>query len=165
MEKENSLKYFLGANTPDGFVSFYENLIDLKGCKHLYIIKGGPGTGKSSMMKQLAAFFAEKGEKIELCPCSSDPDSLDAVIFHGKKTVILDGGCNGAVIVSEKKLYLIGIGNKGIVGNSEVSVIVIAACDTALILFEEAEIVSFFFIYADKPVVWGKTFHFLRVVR
>ncbi|MBQ8549888.1 MAG: hypothetical protein IJ426_00950 [Clostridia bacterium] len=84
-------KAFLGANTERGFVSFFGDSYRADEGWRAYIIKGGPGTGKSSMMKQLAAFFAEKGEKIELCPCSSDPDSLDAVIFHGKKTVILDG--------------------------------------------------------------------------
>ncbi len=84
-------KSFLGANTKAGFVSFFANSYDADEGWRAYIIKGGPGTGKSSMMKQLAAFFAEKGERVELCPCSSDPDSLDAVIFHNSKTVIMDG--------------------------------------------------------------------------
>jgi len=84
-------KSFLGANTAKGFVSRFADSYNAEEGWRAYIIKGGPGTGKSTMMKQLAAFFADKGERVELCPCSSDPDSLDAVIFHNRKVVILDG--------------------------------------------------------------------------
>ena len=84
-------KSFLGANTAKGFVSRFAESYNADEGWRAYIIKGGPGTGKSTMMKQLAAFFAEKDERVELCPCSSDPDSLDAVIFHDRRVVILDG--------------------------------------------------------------------------
>lgn len=84
-------KSFLGANTAQGFVSYFADSYSAQDGWRAYIIKGGPGTGKSSMMKQLAALFAENGSLVELCPCSSDPDSLDAVIIHDKKTVIMDG--------------------------------------------------------------------------
>ena len=84
-------KSFLGANTAQGFVSYFAESYSAQDGWHAYIIKGGPGTGKSSMMKQIAGHFAENGSTVELCPCSSDPDSLDAVIIHDKKTVIMDG--------------------------------------------------------------------------
>ncbi len=84
-------KAFLAANSSEGFVSYFKECYSAEDGFKTYIIKGGPGTGKSSMMKQLAAYFAEKGETVELCPCSSDPDSLDAVIFKNKKVVIMDG--------------------------------------------------------------------------
>ncbi len=84
-------KTFLGANTANGFVSHFGDSYSPDDGWRAYIIKGGPGTGKSSLMKQIAAVFAEKGSEVELCPCSSDPDSLDAVIIHDKKAVIMDG--------------------------------------------------------------------------
>ncbi len=84
-------KTFLGANSAEGFVSYFRDSYDADEGFKAYIIKGGPGTGKSSMMKQLAALFADRGERVEICPCSSDPESLDAVIFHNKKVVIMDG--------------------------------------------------------------------------
>ena len=90
MEK-NNLKYFLAANSCEGFVSYFADCYNPKDGWKAYIIKGGPGTGKSSFMKYIAAKCAENGEKCELCPCSSDPDSLDAVIIPGRKTVIMDG--------------------------------------------------------------------------
>lgn len=84
-------KYFLGSNTSEGFVSAfgesYDPLLDWKA----YIIKGGPGTGKSSFMKYIAKAAKEKGYEVLLCPCSSDPNSLDGVIIPQKKIVIMDG--------------------------------------------------------------------------
>lgn len=90
MEK-NNLKYFLGANSSEGFVSKFDNCYNAKDGWHAYIIKGGPGTGKSSFMKYVAAKATEQNVKCIYCPCSSDPDSLDAVIMPDKKIVILDG--------------------------------------------------------------------------
>ena len=84
-------KTFLAANSAKGFVSYFGSCYSADDGWKAYIIKGGPGTGKSSMMKSLAAYFGEKGERVELCHCSSDPDSLDAVIFPDKRAVIMDG--------------------------------------------------------------------------
>ncbi|MFQ8954079.1 MAG: hypothetical protein ACLR56_14400, partial [Oscillospiraceae bacterium] len=53
--------------------------------------KRRPGTGKSSFMKRFASYAEKKGCKALRCPCSSDPDSLDAVILPDKKMIILDG--------------------------------------------------------------------------
>ncbi|MGI6279640.1 MAG: hypothetical protein ACOYJS_03655 [Acutalibacteraceae bacterium] len=85
------LKYFLAANSCEGFISHFRECYDPKDGWKAYIIKGGPGTGKSSFMKFLAKKGADKGLCCELCPCSSDPDSLDAVIFPEIKTAVLDG--------------------------------------------------------------------------
>lgn len=89
--KNTSLKYFLGANSCEGFYSVFDKSYSAKDGFKVYIIKGGPGTGKSSFMKYFAAKAEEKGIKAVLCPCSSDPQSLDAVILPEKKIVIMDG--------------------------------------------------------------------------
>ncbi len=88
---ENSLKYFLAANSCSGFVSYFDNCYDAVDGWRAYIIKGGPGTGKSYFMKFLMKKGLENGFAAEVIPCSSDPDSLDAVIFPDIKTVIMDG--------------------------------------------------------------------------
>ncbi len=85
------LKYFLGANSGEGFVSHFADNYDFADGWRAYIIKGGPGTGKSSFMKYVAVRAADMGHSVELCPCSSDPDSLDGVIIKDIKTIILDG--------------------------------------------------------------------------
>lgn len=89
--KNTNLKYFLAANSCQGFVSYFAESYNAKADWRTYIIKGGPGTGKSSFMKYVAARAQEKNQKILLCPCSSDPDSLDAIILEDKKIIILDG--------------------------------------------------------------------------
>lgn len=88
---ENFKKYFLAANSTLGFVSHFGDTYDPKSGWKAYIIKGGPGTGKSSFMKYIFKKGIDKGFKAELFPCSSDPDSLDAVSFPEKKVIIMDG--------------------------------------------------------------------------
>lgn len=89
--KKYTEKYFLAANSAEGFVSaFKENYDPHLGFK-AYIIKGGPGTGKSSFMRKLAKKAEEAGLSLLLCPCSSDPDSLDGVIIPEKRLFFADG--------------------------------------------------------------------------
>ncbi|MBQ5319577.1 MAG: ATPase [Oscillospiraceae bacterium] len=84
---ENNI-FFLGGTSPNGFKTrFGDTIFDTD--YHTYIIKGGPGTGKSSLMKKLAAAFPD--EEKELYYCSSDPDSLDAVVFVKSGIVFVDG--------------------------------------------------------------------------
>ena len=83
--------FFLGANTPTGFYSLFSELHSPEDGRVLYIIKGGPGTGKSSLMKRVAEKAEKKGLYCERIYCSSDPDSLDAVIIPSLKISIADG--------------------------------------------------------------------------
>lgn len=92
MSKNNNIsKFFLGANTPNGFFSRFDNLYTPDEDHFCYIIKGGPGTGKSGLMKKVAKAAEDRNIKTELIYCSSDPGSLDAVIFPDKKICIADG--------------------------------------------------------------------------
>lgn len=85
------LKYFLASNSSEGFVSHFTDNYNFSDGWRAYIIKGGPGTGKSSFMKYVAVKAVDAGYTVELCPCSSDPDSLDGVIIKDKKIIMLDG--------------------------------------------------------------------------
>lgn len=82
---------FLGANTPKGFVSFFDELYNPYSNAEAYIIKGGPGTGKSTFMKKIADEFEKRGFFTERAYCSSDPDSLDAVLVPERNFSICDG--------------------------------------------------------------------------
>ncbi len=75
--------YFLGGNTPNGFHSYYEYLLDPERAKKIYIIKGGPGTGKSTAMKEVGKWAEDGGYDVDYLHCSSDPDSLDGIIIDG----------------------------------------------------------------------------------
>ena len=83
--------YFLGANTPGGFYSLFSELTGPGGGRRLLIVKGGPGTGKSTLMKRLAAEAERRGLYCERIFCSSDPQSLDAVILPGLRLSVADG--------------------------------------------------------------------------
>ena len=83
--------YFFGANAPRGFVNCFDQLYDPLDGHRAYILKGGPGTGKSSLMKRAAEVMLAAGQKVELVHCSSDPSSLDAVLFPDCKACIADG--------------------------------------------------------------------------
>ncbi len=88
---ENVATYFLASNSCEGFVSYFSDCFNPNDNWKAYIIKGGPGTGKSSFMRRIANKAQEIGEEHILCPCSSDPHSLDAVILPKKKQAIIDG--------------------------------------------------------------------------
>ena len=82
---------FLGANTPKGFVSFFDELYNPYDNTDAYIIKGGPGTGKSTFMKRIAEEADKRGLCTERVYCSSDPSSLDALIIPEISFSICDG--------------------------------------------------------------------------
>ena len=82
---------FLGANTPRGFVSLFSELYDPYGDWNAVIIKGGPGCGKSTLMKRAAEAAAARGFSVERVHCGSDPQSLDAVLVPEKRFCICDG--------------------------------------------------------------------------
>ena len=88
---EKLQKFFLASNSCEGFISHFGDSFSAKDVWSAFIIKGGPGTGKSSFMRHFAAHAREKGLEVILCPCTSDPGSLDGVIVPAKKIVILDG--------------------------------------------------------------------------
>ena len=81
-----SVDFFLGTTTPAGFKGYFRQLGQEPGMQ-LYLIKSGPGCGKSTMMKQLAQLSAGPVQRIH---CASDPDSLDGVVFCDKDAAILD---------------------------------------------------------------------------
>lgn len=84
-----TIHYYAGGNTGKGFYNLFDS--NLKGLDRLFILKGGPGTGKSSLMKKLANEWNNKGYDIEMIHCSSDNESIDGVIIPKLKFGIVDG--------------------------------------------------------------------------
>lgn len=83
-------RYFLGANSKDGFISLYGGFAAASGDR-LHVIKGGPGTGKSSFMRRIAARAEALGLDTELVLCSGDPASLDGVYIPALRRGWVDG--------------------------------------------------------------------------
>ncbi len=84
--------YFPGANTGLGFVNRFDGIVPPWAKPHYtYVLKGGPGVGKSTLMRKVAARAAAKGYTVEEFRCASDPDSFDAVRVAELRVVLLDG--------------------------------------------------------------------------
>ncbi|MCM3164020.1 PRK06851 family protein [Metabacillus litoralis] len=81
--------YYAGGNTAKGFYSLYDSV--LQDLQRLYILKGGPGTGKSSLMKHVGQIMEEKGYDVEYLHCASDNKSIDGVILPNEGLGIVDG--------------------------------------------------------------------------
>lgn len=82
---------FSGNNTSQGFFSYFDYLINPQEADHIYILKGGPGVGKSSFMKKIGASMWEKNHPVEYIHCSSDNDSLDGILITDIKVAFVDG--------------------------------------------------------------------------
>ncbi|AOH57264.1 hypothetical protein ABE28_023200 [Peribacillus muralis] len=83
------MHYFAGGNTAKGFYSLYDS--NLAGLERLFILKGGPGSGKSTIMKKIGQEWLDKNYDIEYLHCSSDNDSIDGVIIPALKIGLVDG--------------------------------------------------------------------------
>lgn len=83
--------YFLGANSKDGFYSLMDRLIDPAKAQAIYILKGGPGCGKSSLMKKVGQAAQDAGFQPQYIYCSGDPDSLDGLVIDELGVALCDG--------------------------------------------------------------------------
>ena len=87
--RHDPIDFFLGATTPAGFKGYFEPLRREPGMQ-MYLIKSGPGCGKSTLMKRLARAAEQNGLLTQRIHCASDPDSLDGVVFLGQRAAIVD---------------------------------------------------------------------------
>jgi len=81
---------FLGGNTGYGFYSFYEQVVNGEQAA-TYILKGGPGTGKSYFMRWIAERMLALGYGLEEFYCSSDSNSLDGLHIPALGVALIDG--------------------------------------------------------------------------
>lgn len=84
-------KYFSGSNSGAGFHNYFDGLVPTWGkLTRYFMIKGGPGVGKSTLMKAVLKQAEEAGEDAECFYCSGDPDSLDGVRLVKRGIVFAD---------------------------------------------------------------------------
>jgi hypothetical protein len=109
MAREGSIKkVFPGGNTSKGFVSFYDYIIKPDANK-IFIIKGGPGVGKSTFMRKIAHELVELGLEVEFMCCSSDNGSLDGVVIPAIETAIIDGTAPQSAVAGERTPLQCGV--------------------------------------------------------
>ncbi|MGB9868153.1 MAG: PRK06851 family protein [Bacillota bacterium] len=83
-------RVFPGANTPQGFYSFYDYIVPPDATR-VIVIKGGPGVGKSTFIRKTGEAMVERGFDIEFHHCSSDNNSLDGVAIPSIGIAVIDG--------------------------------------------------------------------------
>jgi len=84
-------EYFAASNSAEGFVNYFPQIFSNQNCSRVYIIKGGPGTGKSRFMREVANEAENRGLTVKYYYCSSDPESLDGIIIDEMRVGMLDG--------------------------------------------------------------------------
>lgn len=84
---------FAASNSAHGFHSYYAEFFDDAEIDRVFVIKGGPGTGKSRFMREVSEYAAARGWRSRMIYCSSDADSLDGVILQKgeQRWAFLDG--------------------------------------------------------------------------
>ena len=87
----HNFHFLAGSNTAQGFYSCFDAILPRAQQKRMYYIKGGPGVGKSTLMKRFAKAAQERGAEAECFHCSSDPDSLDGVSLPALGVGMMDG--------------------------------------------------------------------------
>ena len=83
--------FFVGANSGEGFQNLFGELMDLEHTYDFMVLKGGPGVGKNTFMREIGRTMEQAGAKVEYLWCSGDPDSLDGVVLPELKCAIADG--------------------------------------------------------------------------
>ena len=82
-------RLFAGTNSGYGFFSLFYHIAGPE-AEHIFLLKGGPGTGKSTLMDTIGKKMLLKGEEVEFFFCSSDSDSLDAIFLPSCKIAVID---------------------------------------------------------------------------
>lgn len=83
--------FFVGANSGEGFQNLFSEVVDLADTYDLMVLKGGPGVGKNTFMREIGRCMEAAGTPVEYLWCSGDPDSLDGVVLPSIRCAVVDG--------------------------------------------------------------------------
>jgi len=83
--------FFVGANSGEGFRNLFGELVDLGDTYDLMVLKGGPGVGKNTFMREIGRTMEQAGTAVEYLWCSGDPNSLDGVVLPELRCAVADG--------------------------------------------------------------------------
>lgn len=83
--------FFAGANSGEGFRNLFSEMVDIEDTYDFMVLKGGPGVGKNTFMREIGRTMEEAGTAVEYLWCSGDPDSLDGVVIPELRCAVADG--------------------------------------------------------------------------
>lgn len=81
--------YYACANSAKGFVSYFDD--NIRYLDRLFILKGGPATGKSTLMKRLGKEWFNRGFDVEYIHSPNDNSSVDGIILPALGIGVVDG--------------------------------------------------------------------------
>ncbi len=90
VDKPYIRRFFASGNSAYGFYSLHNNILGPKG-KRVIILKGGPGTGKTTILKKVGEAMLDRGYPIEYFHCASESKSLDGVSVPELRAAVVDG--------------------------------------------------------------------------
>nr|PZN04902.1 MAG: AAA family ATPase [Bacillota bacterium] len=91
MKKGSVRRFYPGGNTPRGYISFFDSVLPWDNAKKFFIMKGGPGVGKSTFIKKIGEKLVRSGVDVEFLHCSADRKSLDGLILPKYGIALIDG--------------------------------------------------------------------------
>lgn len=81
------IRFFLGSHTANGFSDSTQEVYEQTSDWRVWLIKGGAGTGKSTLLRRV---YAMLGEETHVFCCSADPASLDGICCPKRHICVLD---------------------------------------------------------------------------
>lgn len=90
MNKRGKIRYaFVSSYTSQGFYSFIPQLVN--DLKKVYVLKGAPGTGKSTFVRMVGEVMFQQGYDVEFWLSSHDPVTPDGVYLPQLDAAIING--------------------------------------------------------------------------
>ena len=71
--------------------NLFSEIMDPETAFDIMILKGGPGVGKNTFMREIGRTMEQAGADVEYLWCSGDPDSLDGVVIPALRCAVCDG--------------------------------------------------------------------------
>lgn len=89
MRNKNGVRhYFAEGLTTRGYISLLPNM--MPSWKRVYVLLGGPGTGKSTMVKIIGLELLDRGYEIDFLRSVRDPDSMAGFIMPRMGLAVID---------------------------------------------------------------------------
>ena len=80
--------YFAEGLTTRGYISLLPNMVS--GWQRIYVLQGGPGTGKSTLIKVLGLEMLDRGYEVDFLRSAREPDSMAGFILPRVAFAVLD---------------------------------------------------------------------------
>ena len=87
-QKPGVRHYFAEGVTNRGYISLLPNM--MSEWERTYVLMGGPGTGKSTMIKMIGLELLDRGYEVDFLRSARDPDSMAGFSIRRSNLAMLD---------------------------------------------------------------------------